>query len=76
MNRKPLYTLIRISIFLNWLVAIFFAFHFAVTGNMYALKIPVNSLSIIFTCFLDGVIFLPYILNHIQNSTLNPEDNN
>ncbi|MBM7588940.1 putative membrane protein [Brevibacillus fulvus] len=73
-GRKLLCSLIRICITLNWIVAIFFAFHFAITGRMYMSSSPVSSMFVIFTCILVAVLILPQFLKDIENGVNNPED--
>lgn len=71
--QKWLGLLIRICIALNWIIAIFFAFCFAITGRMYMTSFPVSFAFVIFTCVIDATVILPYFLESIKNAGFNKE---
>lgn len=72
-SQKWLCLLIRICIALNWIIAIFFAFCFAITGRMYMSSFPVSYVFVIFTCVIDATVILPYFLESIKNAGFNKE---
>ncbi|MEK4508935.1 hypothetical protein [Paenibacillus sp. FSL K6-2524] len=72
-SQKWLCILIRIRIALNWIIAIFFAFCFAITGRMYMSSFPVSYVFVIFTCVVEATVILPYFLESIKNAEFNKE---